>query len=277
MFSEMLYTPTGGWPYLYERKDLLAYHAASEQLRSGDEAVELPETVMPEWLRIEMQGSQGSCQGHALSSCVEYLNVLEGNNYTQLSRACAYYQSQRIDGIRGDRGSTVEAGIRLAMGDGLCSEEDWPYPSQYDNRIPSLYKDSMKWRIKGHIPVTTHQEVITHIGIRGPIHIGILWGEDIDRQVAQTGVISRYRPQNNWGGHSVYLPGYSSRDWEDKSATNQLTLLDNSWSLKWGRKGRCFVTKEALQAMIYYKYSVFEGLYGALAPQQITPEYGDLN
>jgi hypothetical protein len=68
-----------------------------------------PRSVM----KIENQGSVGSCQGHALSSCVELCYYIATGDLTrQLSRAYAYYETQRIDNISGDRGSTISGGIK---------------------------------------------------------------------------------------------------------------------------------------------------------------------
>jgi hypothetical protein len=59
-------------------------------------------------IRIESQGQQGACAGHSLSSILEWCyTVATGGEIIQYSRAMAYYEAQRISGIRGDSGSTI--------------------------------------------------------------------------------------------------------------------------------------------------------------------------
>jgi hypothetical protein len=228
---------------------------------SGDEV--LPDEVVPtSWAVVESQGSQGACQGHALSTGVEDLVVRSGGAQMQLSRAAAYYMTQRIDNIRGDRGSTIEGGVRLAMTDGLPLEEVWRYPSSYNPSIPAGYESAPKWKIEGHTSCRNYDDVIRHIGLRGPVHIGIMWGGGHDQQVARDGIISRYAPGG--GGHSVELVGYQWANYQGQRAGKRYVLLQNSWG-EWGVNGFCLVTPDAIDQMIQGQWSVFEGLYGCIA------------
>jgi len=90
---------------------------------------------------VENQGGQGACAGHSLSSVMEWIYVvLHGEaKWMQLSRAMGYYEAQKLSGIRGDRGSTISAGVKLAIDTGLCREELWRYPRSYNPARPSDY------------------------------------------------------------------------------------------------------------------------------------------
>ena len=83
------------------------------------------------------QGNQGSCQGHSLSTIFTICYFLITGRIEYFSRAAAYYLSQRKDGIRGDRGSTLNGGRWVATQHGLCLESHWAYPSRYNPKEPS--------------------------------------------------------------------------------------------------------------------------------------------
>ena len=270
----IVYTEPGGWLHTLERRDLIAQWQRPI-LYGLTSTADLPERVDPTgWMKIEDQRSQGSCQGHALSTGVECVHVLSGGNIVQLSRACAYYMSQRLDGIRGDQGSTIAGGIKLAEGDGLVLESVWPYPVRYDPRIPEGYDQATKWTIANHSPIQSADECIKHIGLYGAVHIGIMWSDQIDKQVSQRGIIYSYRPGG--GGHSVELIGYTPTDWDGKALSDVHVMLFNSWSKSWGRNGVALVSQQALQSMINDRNSVFVGLYGATHPEITAPVYGEL-
>jgi len=264
------YTKPGGWKFERERPDELQRWA--RPLTYGAEEAPIPERYDPSgWYVVENQKAQGSCQGNALSTGVELLHAREGGNLEQLSRACAYYLSQRIDGIRGDEGSTISAGIKLAETTGICLESDWPYPERYDPRTPPGFMNFVKYLIANHSPVLSAADMITHIGLHGPVHIGIIWSEDIDRQAAENGIISRYQPGQ--GGHSVEFIGYRLKSWDGRPLDRPHGILANSWSTQWGHNGLALVSPQAIDAMINSRYGVFVGLYGARHPEITAPEY----
>jgi len=268
------YTQPGGWLHQQERRDLITQWETPILYGLVSDS-DLPERVDPTgWMQIEDQRNQGACQGHALSTGVECVHALAGGTIVQLSRACAYYLSQRLDGIRGDQGSTIAGGIKLAEQDGICLESVWPYPSSYNPREPEGYRSATKWKIANHSPIRSSQECIKHIGLHGAVHIGIMWSSDIDKQVSQRGIVYSYRPGG--GGHSVELIGYSPTDWDGKALEDTHVMLFNSWSKSWGRNGVALVSPNALQSMIENRNSVFVGLYGAPHPEIKRPHYEEL-
>ncbi len=80
------------------------------------------------WMRIENQGSMGSCQGHAQTTVGEYCYHVAMGEVIQFSPLFAYIATQRIDGINGDRGSTIAGGVENAETNGLCPLEGLPLP-----------------------------------------------------------------------------------------------------------------------------------------------------
>jgi len=229
---------------------------------------ELPKLVLPEFSPIENQANQGACQGHSLSTCAENCRVRSGAKHVQLSRACAYYESQRIDNIRGDSGSTINGGIELVENAGICTEADWEYPSSYNPRRPSTWENSVRYKIQGHVLLTDFAKLLDWIAFKGPIHIGIAWSRDIDQQVGQDGTIRTYSGRGG-DGHSVALDGLTYEDWQGNPLPGNEpgAILSNSWSERWGFKGRCIVLRRAFESMVRTQWSIFAGLHGTVSPK----------
>ena len=271
-FAPYVETRTGGWAQERENYESIARDSIVLSYADMSDS-DLPESVVPtEWTITEDQSNQGACRGHSLSSGMEQCHVRMGGEIIQLSRACAYYMTQRIDGISGDRGSTIDGGFKLAK-QGICLESDWPYPSRYDPRIPAGYENFVKYRIAGHSPINSYDDAIKHLGLVGPVDIGIMWGSEIDQQVSRTGIISTYTG-NGGGGHAVLIGGYTSKNWDGSALSEPHLILYNSWSTRWGRQGECLVTKRAFNAMASHRWSVMGGHIPEGHPVIAKPDYG---
>jgi hypothetical protein len=205
-------------------------------------------------VKLENQGAQGSCAGHSLSSCMEWCYAIAtGGTVKQLSRAMAYYETQRIDGIRGDSGSTISGGIRLATATGVCEEQLWPYPARYNPARPSDYQavltNAAKYKIGRAVKIRTYDDYRAFVGSgQGGVHNGIAWGNSMNRAVVETfsagggghaiaGLClserkdSQGRPYvwilNSWGGQfgSREYPG-----WQEWSPTAISQMLSHRWT-----------------------------------------------
>lgn len=212
-----------------------------------------PEKVDPrDWLQIENQRNMGSCQGHSLSTCVEVAYNYEADKIIQLSRMFAYVMSQRKDGIRGDRGSTISGGAKCAKEDGICLESTYPYPSSYTTNIPSAaITEAKEYRIKSAFDVKSYDDVFQFLASAvGAINIGISW------TLPSAAVIESYR-SGRGGGHAIALAGYTAR--KDNDGRNYIILV-NSWGTQWGNNGTAEVAPRAIEQMINSTYSEFIAL-----------------
>lgn len=215
-----------------------------------------PEEMDPRaYHRVEHQGQQGACQGHALTSVVEHCYHIATGEVIHFSRQYGYVGAQKIDGIRGDRGSTIHGGMKLATTRGLCREELWPYTGRYVVNPPNstwndLYADASRYVIRSHSVLRTYQQVFDYLasGI-GAVEIGVSWG------VPNSPVVERYTASG--GGHAVAFMGYSKR--RDSQGRKYLWLL-NSWGQTWGNKGWAEVSPAVVDSMGRAAYTVMIGM-----------------
>ena len=224
------------------------------------------------FLRVENQGSVGACQGHSLSSSLEWCyRIATGGESIQLSRAMAYYESQRIDKITGDRGSTIAGGIKLGMNTGICVEELWKYTGRYNPARPVHYDDVLmdasKYKLGRAVNLRSYTAVRSFLGSgQGAVHLGILWSNRLN-----TAVLESYSDRGASGGHAISLYALSEREDSDG---NPYVWMMNSWSSNWGNKGWAEWSPAAVGAMIESSYSHFVGVSDMphVSPRKFTVE-----
>ena len=269
-------TKTGSYAYSLERPEELE-STASQIVYSTIKSTSIPEVIDPSpWTKIEDQASQGACAGHSASSCAEWLHTEAGGDYVQLSRAMAYYETQRIDNIRGDRGSTIAGGVKLLETRGIVKESAWPYPARYNPTRPSGLESETHYKTESHSMLKSYEDLIKHLSLYLPIHTGFMWGNGIDRQASRDGILRSFTPGG--GGHSVMWLGYRRTDWNGNAlpGDDPYPILWNSWSKRWGNKGRVLVAPSFVRQVLGHRWSAFAGLHGKSSPEPTQPDYGEL-
>lgn len=245
-----------GYAIEHERRDVLVA-TAMPFLLEFDRSDAPAEMDPRDWHRIEMQGSMGSCQGHALSSVVEMAFHIATGEVTQLSPLFAYYQTQAIDGLQGsDRGSTIDGGRRCAQEYGICPLEVMPYPDPvvYRWHVPEAAKKAgLDYRIARHCMCRSYDDVYRFLASgQGGVEIGIAWSQAME---PVNGVVERWYPGG--GGHAVSFLGYSRR--LDSRGRNYLWLA-NSWSIRWGNQGWAEVAPGVVDQMCGNSNTVMIGI-----------------
>ena len=207
-------------------------------------------------IKIENQGGIGACQGHALSSIVEWCYMLQLNDIdgVQLSRAAAYYETQRLDRIRGDRGSTISGGVKLSRTWGVPEEALWPYRARYDNDRPSNWdavtESAHRYKIANAVKVTDYEQARVFLGSGvGGISLGIRWSRNYGAVID--------RAHKGKGGHAVALISLADR--KDKDDNPYLWLV-NSWGTRWGNRGWAEVSPAAVRAWLRDSFTTAVGL-----------------
>ena len=214
-----------------------------------------------ELIKVENQKSQGACLGHSLSSILEWCGTIAtGGKFTELSRAMAYYETQRIDGINGDRGATVSGGVKLALLTGLCEESIWQYPSVYNPARPANYvgvlANAAKHKAGRAIKIRTYDEYRIFVGSgQGGVSNGIAWDGSMSKAV-----IESFQVGSRSGGHAI--AGLCLSERVDSQARPYVWIL-NSWSESFGSQvhpGWMEWSPAAISQMLSHQWTEMVGI-----------------
>lgn len=181
------------------------------------------------------QKNLGSCQGHALVRMLQICYFLMTGRILNFSRAAAYFLSQQYDGIRGDNGSTLSAGQKVATIHGMCLEEEWEYPSYYNPSEPTP-KPHYVFKLVASKPTKDPAVIRAALDLGLPVQDGIKWNSEVSRTLCDG-----YTGSGPGGGHSTTL-------WCKKNG-NYIRI--NSWGL-WDGDGCNENTPEALDQQVRY-------------------------
>lgn len=183
------------------------------------------------------QGNQGACQGHALAMMFTICYFLLTGRVEMFSRAAAYYWSQQEDGIRGDRGSTLSGGRKVAA-KGLPLESEWRYPSRYDPREPAGIQNRRRFKLVASKPTQDIEQIREALDLGLPVQDGIIWDASVSRTLS-----TDYRGSGG-GGHSTTL-------WTKKDDDYRRI---NSWGM-WDGDGCNENTPRSLKQQVEHRYS----------------------
>jgi len=226
-----------GYDPTIENRD--AIRTSSTELAFTMRDFSAPEEIDPRPLmRHDKQGAMGSCQGFSLTNACEYVWALVHGSFSverQLSQLFAYLESQRqSQGLLGsDRGSTIEAGLKVATLIGMLPEKDLPYKTPYPNNARTLITDDMRmkafpYRIGSHTWLDSYDAIFRYLasGV-GAVHTGTLWNDSF---YSRNGVLESVNLRSG-GGHATAWLGYSKR--KDSRGRNYIWRLNShndSWT-----------------------------------------------
>lgn len=184
------------------------------------------------------QAQQGACQGHSLAAMFSTCFYLATGMVRHFSRGGAYYLSQKRDGLRGDVGSTLSAGMWVATQHGLCTEEDWPYPDRYNPTEPRGL--AYKYKVVASRPTKDPEEIMEALDLGLVVQDGLIWTNELERSI-----VTNYTGRGGVGGHSTML-------WRKNTRGNYWRR--NSWG-KWDLDGYNENTPQALKQQILHSQS----------------------
>ena len=203
------------------------------------------------FLKMENQYRQGSCQGQALTECLEFCFGVEVGKVIQSSRQFAYLVSQKYSRITSDRGSTLSGGTYCVEKVGICDEKIGPYQSSYPGHgwlKQGMYDNAKDYKLGSHTTLRSAEEVRAYLGSgMGLVQIGIRWGRSCSPD--SKGCIKSYSSSGG-GGHSVVFAGYLPDETVGvKSSRGWWGLMKNSWGSKWGDGGYAYVDPKCIDSM----------------------------
>jgi len=225
-----------------------------------------------DWMRIENQSRMGSCQGHSISSCLEHLYyVATGGEIIHFSRLFAYIATQRIDGITGDRGSTISGGAKLLKEYGLPLEDTvpyrLPYPSSAQRRqilSDENYQKAKDFRARTFVYIKSFDEAWKWITGGGALSIGISWPVSKDAR----GLVTRFSGGRG-GGHAIYGGGALTP--EMSGFSEPVIAWGNSHGENYGDEGWFYTTEKALESML--KSRNYRSCVGFSDMLNVTPRF----
>lgn len=178
-----------------------------------------PDIKLKDWWADGWWGNQGNTPHCCAYSWVHVLedgpvvqDLIEGRQKPMISPAKFYERCKQIDGLKpGTQGTTIRAGGQVAKELGLISEYRW---------------------------VETVDELTDALLIFGPVIIGALWFEDMNRPNSE-GIMRA--SGKNFGRHAFVLNGIDLE--------RGLVRVKNSYGKKWGRNGYANIPLEELEKL----------------------------
>ena len=183
---------------------------------------------------IEDQGNLGSCTANALAGLLEYNEIIDKQNFVDLSRLFIYYNERLIEHtVRYDSGATLRDGIKSLVTYGACSESQWPYIiSRFTSKpTKTCYRNALDHRISNYYRLDTLDEMRHALANKNPFVFGFMVYESFESPtVDETGKIPMpSTTEKALGGHAMCAVGYND--------TDKRFLIRNSWGTDWGMNG----------------------------------------
>jgi len=184
--------------------------------------------------QVEDQGQLGSCTANALVGNLEFLDIQDGNGYTDQSRLFIYYNERLLRGmVNEDSGAMLRDGIKSLVKWGSCPESVWPYEINNFTKKPPVkaYQLGKKHCITSYHRLNTLDEMKICLASGFPFVFGFAVYESFETQeVASTGIVNLpKRNERMLGGHAVVAVGYNEKQ--------KRFIIRNSWGSDWGMNG----------------------------------------
>ena len=192
----------------------------------------LPNSIdlRPKCSTIENQEDIGSCTAQSCVAAMEYLDRVQDDKWTDLSRLFVYYNSR--DDKTGDTGAYIRDVIKTLSALGACDETLHPYiPKNYAVKPSSnAYNDALKRRITEYRRVDSLRGIRQSLADGYPVIFGFMVPTGFESSVGSDGIMPLPAPdEGTVGGHCCIIVGY-----DDKK---KLLTIRNSWGKGWGDGG----------------------------------------
>lgn len=190
---------------------------------------EFPEEFELPMPKIKNQGPVGSCVAHSIATTIEYFNILQNNDNTEMSTN--YIYGNRTGMGYSGAGMYTRKAVANTCKYGDVTEADFPGNTEVPNVIDkfedqkySLYDKGTPYRFSSYFSVKTKNEIKTALMNNGPVVFAMPWYDDIK---LKNGIITTNQ-KGDAGGHCMVIYGWNQDGW----------LIQNSWGKWWGNQGR---------------------------------------
>ena len=219
-----------GWrPDMPDHRDF-AYAKHGAMVEKLPDVVDLRSKCSP----VEDQGELGSCTAQALVGNLEFLEILSGVAFKDLSRLFVYYNERMLDHDVGqDNGSQLRTGIKALASYGVCEEINWPYIINRFSKKPTVqcYSNAITHKISQYVRLNTLHDMLHCLASGYPFVFGFTVYDYFESdEMATKGVLKMPTPEESvLGGHAICCVGYDQ--------TKKMLLIRNSWGTGWGLAG----------------------------------------
>ena len=204
-----------------------SYDARDYKIKADSE---FPETFeLPYKVSVKNQGSKPTCVAHALSSLVEYHNLIETGKYRKFSTEFIY-GTRNIGYYIGD-GMVIRDALKTIQKYGDCYYADCPGNHDTADAMKNInekveeYRDlAYPHRIGSYYRVRTQEEIKTALMNHGPVVISMTCKDN-----AYIADDTYCYPQDaeNSGRHCVLVVGWNENGW----------IIQNSWGALYAGDG----------------------------------------
>jgi C1A family cysteine protease len=234
----------------------------TKEVRATVNSTPLFYSLRPYFYYIFNQGSLGSCTANA--SC-QYYGFLLKKPFTPFSRLFQYWNTRNLMGkVQVDSGASVKDTVKIMCSVGICLETHWPYTiSKFKLKPPITAYNAIQRLPKGSsyvtVPVTPTQWQSALLSGH-PIIFGMHVFQQFESVTTSTrGIISYPTPNERYlGGHCMLCTGYNS-------TTNSFEVL-NSWGVRWGSGGYCYLPFEYLTKLYKNKTPLIFDAWIVISP-----------
>lgn len=207
------------------------------------------------WVKTENQGPIGSCTGNARTTAAEILHWLAtGGDIVQFSRMFAYLTAQKIDGITGDNGATIDGSAQAGRDVGNCLETTFAYPRQYvgPNSIPAAaYTEGLDHQERQHAIVTEYGQLFDYLASGAwAVFWGIVWDASMANAWGKPLIDSV--GGKRYGAHAIALTGYTKR----KIGSRNCIIQSNSHGPDWGVGGHAELSPRIVDYYLGHRQTV---------------------
>lgn len=204
-----------------------SYDARDYKIKADSEFPE--EFELPYKVSVKNQGSKPTCVAHALSSLVEYHNLIETGKYRKFSTEFIY-GTRNIGYYIGD-GMVIRDALKTIQKYGDCYYADCPGNHDTADAMKNInekveeYRDlAYPHRIGSYYRVRTQEEIKTALMNHGPVVISMTCKDN-----AYIADDTYCYPQGaeNSGRHCVLIVGWNENGW----------IIQNSWGALYAGDG----------------------------------------
>lgn len=191
--------------------------------------IDFPTEFELKTVRIKNQMMTGSCVAHSLSSIIEYYNVAQRGDPTEMS--VGYIYGNRTNSDHKEPGMIMRDALDIVLKYGDVPKEDFPYNEEtprairlYQRSADELYEVGRPNRISEYCRVNTVAAAKLALMEGVPLLMAMDWYDDME--VDEEGVL-RTAYLGYAGGHCMFIYGWNECGWK----------IQNSWGEEWGVNG----------------------------------------